>query len=58
VQSAFPSTIQGKIQQFSYGREGEVTGLMLSNSIQVNVSPALGDQMAVIAKPPPQPRFA
>jgi hypothetical protein len=47
---AVPSSMQGTIRQFNYGREGEVSGFVLSNGVQVNVPAELGEQVAAITK--------
>jgi hypothetical protein len=44
------STIQGTIRQFNFGREGEVSGFLLSSGTQVNFPPEVGEQIGTFAK--------
>ena len=45
-----PFTVTGTIRQFNFGPEGEVSGFLLSNGMQVNFPNEIGRQIFAIAK--------
>ena len=43
-------TVRNKVRQFNYGTQGEISGFVLSNGMQVNVPPETGEQFGSLAK--------
>lgn len=48
--SGISASAQGKIRQFNYGPEGEISGFLISDGAQVNLGPETGNQLASMVK--------
>ncbi len=53
-EAAYPqvpaASVRGSIRQFNYGPEGEISGFLLSNGMQVNLAPEMSEQIVAAAK--------
>jgi hypothetical protein len=45
-----PSTVTGTIRQFNFGPEGELSGFLLSNGVQVNFPREISEQVGDLAR--------